>query len=364
MARPGILLVNDSLAIGGTEGQFVEVACGLDRSRWDVHVTCLRAEGPLAPRLLDAGVTAWTCGRGSFKSPRFALAVLDLAREIRRRGVRLVHTFDFYSNVLGVAAARVARVPVVASQRDLGDVRRRGQQRAQRLALRLATVVVVNGQSIGQRLRAEGIDARRIALVPNGVVLRRFGGPAPVRRFDRGRVGTIANLRPEKGMEYLIEAAARVRDAFPAARVDIWGDGPVRPRLERMIEDLGVGETVALRGATDRPETAMADMDVFVLPSLSEGRPNALLEAMASGLAVITTDVGDTAAVVHDEMTGLLVPPGDSAALAKAILRLLGAPDVASALGARASEQVRRESSMATMLGHLDALYARTLRAA
>ncbi len=364
MARPAVLLLNDSLAFGGTEGQFVEVACGLDRHRWDVHVACLRVEGPLKPRLDAAGITAWSCGRGSFKSPRFALAVLALVREIRRRRIALVHAFDFYSNVLGVAAARVARVPVLASQRDMGDVRRPDQRRGQRLALRLATRVVVNGEAIAQRLRSEDLDRRRIDVLPNGVVLSRFGDAAPARRFDRLRVGSLANLRPEKGMEHLLRAAVLVRDRVPAVRVDIWGDGPMRQRLERTVRALRVGDFVALRGATGRPEAALAEMDVFVLPSLSEGRSNVLLEAMASGLAVVTTDVGDSAAIVDNEVTGLLVPPADPAALAKAIVRLLEAPALAAALAERAGERVMREWSMHAMLARLDALYARTLEAA
>ncbi len=107
--HPAVLLIGDSLNLGGTEGQFVTVACGLNRARWDVHVSCLRAEGPLHARLERAGVHAWSCGRGSFKSPRLALAVLGLVRYLRAHRIRLVHSFDFYSNILGVPAARIAR---------------------------------------------------------------------------------------------------------------------------------------------------------------------------------------------------------------------------------------------------------------
>jgi glycosyltransferase involved in cell wall biosynthesis len=360
--RPGILLVNDSLRLGGTEGQFVEAVCRLDQSRWDVHVTCLRAEGPHAPRVLAAGLTPWSCGRGSFKSPRFATAVWALAREIRRRRIALVHTFDFYSNILGVAAARLAGVPVIASQRDMGDVRQRGQQIAQRIALRCATAVVVNGEAIAGRLRAEGLDGRRIAVVPNGVDLQRFADGAPARRFDRQRIGSLANLRPEKGMQYLLHAAVLVREQFPAARIDIWGDGPMRGQLERLVTTLGVGGTVTLHGKTEQPQRVLDDLDIFVLPSLSEGRSNVLLEAMAGGLAVIATDVGDSAAVVEDEVTGLVVARADPAALAKAIVRLLESPDLTTALAGRARARVMSEWSMPGMLARLDDLYARTLR--
>src|SRR5438445_11178542 len=106
MTRPGILLVGDSLNVGGTEGQFVEVACGLDRSRWDVHLTCLRAVGTLRARIEAAGLSVSSCGRGALKSPRFALAVWGLVRYLHSHRIRLVHSCDFYSYYLGIYAAR------------------------------------------------------------------------------------------------------------------------------------------------------------------------------------------------------------------------------------------------------------------
>ena len=121
--RPPVLLLGDSLMFGGTEGQFVEIARGLIRSRWSVHVGCFRAEGPNRARLDAAGVCPVSYGRHSLRSPRFALSVVGLARSLRAARIGLVHSFDFYSNIFGVLAARLARVPVIASQRDLGDFR-------------------------------------------------------------------------------------------------------------------------------------------------------------------------------------------------------------------------------------------------
>src|SRR5262249_21176653 len=118
--RPSILLVGDTLAIGGTERQFTEIACGLARAGWDVRITCLRAEGPFRDYLKQSGIEPWSCGSGSLKSARIARDILKLARYIRRQRIDLVHSFDFYSNVYGVLAGRLAHTPVVlASQRNL-----------------------------------------------------------------------------------------------------------------------------------------------------------------------------------------------------------------------------------------------------
>src|SRR3989449_4273831 len=210
MTRPGIPLIGDSLNVGGTEGQFVEVACGLDRSRWDVHLTCNRAVGPLGARIEAAGLRVWSCGSGSFKSPRFALALWGLARYLRAHRIRLVHAFDYYSDILGVIAARLARVPtVIASQRELGDLRTPLERRFYRLAMRLADYVLVNAQAVAERLaHARVLGPERIVLIPNGVNTVRFS-PQPIPQRHRAghvMVGALANLRAEKGLEHLVQA--------------------------------------------------------------------------------------------------------------------------------------------------------------
>ena len=358
--RSPILLLCNELNFGGTEGQFVEIACRLDRSRWDPHVSCVRAEGPQRARLGAAGVHAWSCGRGSFKSPRFAVAVVKLASFLRAHRVRLVHCFEFYSNLLGVPAARLARVPVViASQRDLGNLRPPSQRRLHNVALRLADYVVVNTGTVAERLeKARIVAPTRIVVIPNGVDCTRFS-PSQGEDHPSGRIliGAVAMLRPEKGLVDLVQAAGHVVERCPQARFLIWGEGPLRPQLEGLVRDLGLGGAFALAGATLEPEAALRQLDIFVLPSLSEACSNALLEAMASGRAVVATRVGGTPALVEDEVTGLLVPPGDPAALAKAILRLIEEPALASALAARAQKWVRAEFGIDRMVARFEALY-------
>jgi len=363
-SRRAILLMGDSLDRGGTEGQFVEIATRLDRSRWNVHVSCLRAEGPLRARLEQAGVRAWSCGRGSLKSPSVLAAIWELARSLRRSRIRLVHSFDFYSNILGVLAARLARVPaVIASQRDLGDLRRWPDRRVHSIMLRLADRVLVNSQAVADRLTAHRALARRIVLVPNGVDFVRFSPPAgPTGRRSGGvTVGTLANLRAEKGLADFVEAAALVRERCPDVRFAVWGEGPQRPHLERLVAELGVGGAVELRGSTAEPEVELRKLDIFVLPSLSEACSNGLLEAMATGLPVVTTNVGGNASLVEDEVTGLLVPPGDSRSIAEAIVRLIQRPAFAAELAARGRDRLQATFGMDRMVARVEALYDGTL---
>jgi glycosyltransferase involved in cell wall biosynthesis len=362
--RPGVLLVGDTLNLGGTEGQFAEVACGLDRSRWDLHVCCVRAEGPLRARLEAAGLQPWSVGPRSFRSPALARAILRLARHLRRHTVRLVHCFDFYSNILGVSAARLARTPVViASQRDMGNLRSRAQQAIHSLALELATHVLVNSDAIAARLAGTRAARRgRLVVIHNGVDLARF---APVTNGSSGRapvtVATLANLRPEKGLRQLVEAAAVVAQKAPRARFVIWGDGPLRGELDALIRERGLTGAVQMPGPTRQPENALRGCDVFVLPSLSEASSNVVLEAMGTGLPVVATRVGGLPGLVEDESTGLLVPPDDVQALAQAIMRLLETPGLAASMGARGRVRALAEFSLERMSERVDTFYCRAL---
>lgn len=358
--RTPILLIGDTLNTGGTEGQFVEIACGLDRSRWDVGVACMSAEGPLRGRLEAADLRPWSCGPRSFKSPRFVMAVASLARYLRRQRVRLVHTFDFYSNLLGIPAARLAGVPaILASQRDLGNLRSPLQQRLHRTVLRLADRILVNSQAAAARVETyRGLAPDRVVLIRNGIDLARFPmSSRPIPTPGRVTVGTLTNLRREKGMEDLVRAAAIVHTRYPAVRFVVWGDGPEKRRLEDLIRSLGLGDVVALRGRTSAPEAALRELDIFVLPSLSEASSNALLEAMASGPAVVATEVGGNVEMLDGGRAGLLVPPASPSTLAAAILSLAEAPSRSTELAARARRRVENEFDRSRMLADLENLY-------
>jgi glycosyltransferase involved in cell wall biosynthesis len=364
--RIPVLLLGDTLNVGGTEGQFAEVACGLDPSRWDVHVACVRADGPLRGRLEAAGLRPWSLGPSSFKSPGLAMAILRLTGYLRRHAIRLVHCFDFYSNIVGVPAARLARTPaVIASQRDMGDLRSRSQQSIHAATLGLATHVLVNSEAIAARLaRTRAARRNRLGVVPNGVDLARFEpATAPCDSGEVMTVATLANLRPEKGLVQFVQAAAIVTRKAPRVRFVVWGDGPLRTELEARIRALELTGRVELRGATREPAQALKQCQVFVLASLSEASSNVVLEAMATALPVVGTRVGGTPGLVDDQRTGLLVPPDDPAALAEAILSLVEAPDMAAEMGARGRARALAEFGLERLHERIDGFYCRALGA-
>jgi len=179
----------------------------------------------------------------------------------------------------------------------------------------------------------------------------------------RALLAAWRGMRTALSQEALVRAMALVRDRYPHGRLVIWGEGPMRAPLERLIRELALSEEAAVRGPTTTPEAALRELDIFVLPSLSEACSNALLEAMASGLPVVTTRVGGNPAVADDEITGLLVPPGDSATLAKAIIRLIEDPGLADRLGGSAREAVHSCFGFDRMLSRIQALYEQALGA-
>jgi L-malate glycosyltransferase len=361
--RRSVLLMGDTLNLGGTEGQFVELGRGLDRSRWLLHVACVLAEGPLRARLEQAGVEPWSCGGGSFLSPRFVPTVLHLARRMRALGVDLLHSFDFYSNILAIPAARLARVPVIiASQRDLGELRPRYQHRVHATVLNLATHVLVNSTAVAERLQGtRAARTGRLSVIYNGVDVARFAPPDAGAPDERTVVGVLANLRPYKGLRQLVEAAAHVIRTIPRTRFEIWGDGPLRPELEARIQALGLGYAIRLNGATKAPEDALRRCHVFVHPSLSEASSNVVLEAMATGLPVVATTAGGTPVLVEQDRSGLLVPPGDARALAQALVSVLNDSALAARLATAARARAVTEFAMERMLQRVEALYLRAL---
>jgi glycosyltransferase involved in cell wall biosynthesis len=360
-ALPTILLMGGTLELGGTEGQFAEVACGIDRSRFHVRVSCVRPEGPLRSKLEAAGVSVASATRGSMRPAAFVSALVPLVRELRDHDVRLIHSFDYASNLLSVPAARLARRTfAIASQRDLGNLRSAPREGLQRLTLRLAHRVLVNSEAVRDALLRSGrLPANRVTVVRNGVDLRRFH---PRRKQSRAAgdpvtVVTLANLRPEKGLGDLLDAAAIVRGRAPACRFQIWGDGPLRAELAVRARSLGLDGTLELCGRTETPESVLRAADVFALPSHSEASSNGILEAMASGLPVVATRVGGNPFLVEDGATGFLVPPGDPGALAESVVRLVEQPDEAERLANAALERTRSRFSTESMLRELEGIY-------
>jgi glycosyltransferase involved in cell wall biosynthesis len=334
-----------------------ELICRLDRRIFRVSAACLGDRGALRARVVAADIPIAEFPMRGFAKPRTFAQALHFAAWCRTQGIQLVHACDFYSNVFALPAAALARVPVrLGSRRDVFvPERRAAHRRLQHLSYGAAHAIVTNAGAAADRLVAEGIGRAKIRLIPNGLDAERFSRPR--RPSPYPVVTTIANLRPGKGHEVLIEAASTVVAQHPTVRFQIVGDGPRRQALEEQAAGRGLREHVLFVGHCDDVPAMLQRTDVFAFPSLMEASPNAVLEAMAAGVAIAASDAGGIPEVVRHRETGLLVPPGNPAALARAIVELLARPELRARLGESARQAVRSRFSFDRTTADFQALY-------
>jgi len=362
-------------AIGGTEQQVVNLAKGLDDTKFELHLACLKRTGQLLDHM-DKLERAPLCeyNINNLYNLRAARERLRFASYLRKNLIEIVHGYNFYPNMFAVPAARLARVPVViASIRDMGAYLTPMQQRVQQLVCRFAHSVVVNAEAIRQWLIAQGYPAEKITVIRNGIDASLFEG----RRGDGLRqelglparaslVAVISRLSPSKGLEYFLQAAALLAAGKEDLRFLIVGeaapwDTGYRDQLQAYTARLGLERRVVFTGLRlDIPEV-LSEVAVSVLPSLTEGLSNVLLESMAAGVPVVATRVGGNPEAVAEGVTGFLVPPRDPAALASAVQRLLDDAGLRARFSAASRRRVAQHFSIGAAIRETEGLYHRLL---
>ncbi|GEJ56287.1 glycosyltransferase [Anaeromyxobacter diazotrophicus] len=357
-----VLLFQNRFMVGGQERQALLHLATLDRARWEPVVRCLKLEGPHLADLAQLGIAPRSLEVRKTLRPGTLAKVARLAAELRAERVALVHAQDFYTDLLGSLAARLAGVPVVVTRVDLMHHLDAGRRVALRLASRLADRVLVNALAIRDLCLAEGVAPERIALVRNGLDLAEFDraarGPGPRAGPPAPEVIQVANMHhPVKGQEDLLRAFREVAREVPAARLVLVGDGARRPLLEALARDLGLAGRVEFAGQRRDVPALLARAAVAVSASHAEGLSNAILEALAARRPLVATAVGGTPEVIRDGESGLLVPPRAPAALAERVVRLLRDPALARRLGEAGRAVVEREHAVDVMRRSYDALY-------
>jgi glycosyltransferase involved in cell wall biosynthesis len=283
-------------------------------------------------------------------------AVLRLASVVKERGVHLIHTHDNKSHFLGRVAGRILGVPVVSTfhgQTKFGMELNIFKRKLYHWLVRKTDGLVTHFIAVSSELRDEllrrGIGADRISLIPNGIDADRFvqeasAEAAPGRlgvTSDRYVIGVVGRLSGEKGHRHFFEAVAPLCRERPQLRCLIVGDGPLRGALESEVSRLGIRDQVTFAGFRRHIAGMYSLMDMVVLPSLGEGLPVTLLEAMAMGRPTVATRVGGVPEVIRDGQEGLIVPPEDPASLRSAMVRVLDDSVLSERLGRAAAATVR-----------------------
>ncbi len=295
-------------------------------------------------------------------------AVSEVTGHLRRLRADVLCCNGYKPNLIGLLAARRAGVPVVAVSHGwtAATWKVRLNETLDRLVLRWVDRVVCVSESQAVRVRGAGVSAGRVVVIRNAIRPEAFGPPEPEYRTrlealftrpPRRLVGAAGRLSPEKGFGVLVEAAAAVTRAEPDVGFVLFGDGPLREALTRQIAELGLAGRFALAGFRTDLGRFLPHCDLLALPSYTEGLPVIVLEAFAAGVPVVATAVGGTPEVIEDRVSGRLVPPGDTDALARAILEVLDREDERRAMGERARLRVREHFAFAAQARQYERLF-------
>ncbi|MDB5342201.1 MAG: group 1 glycosyl transferase [Schlesneria sp.] len=347
---------------GGAEKAFTELVLGLDRQFWNARVFCLGPHAYFAEVLETHGINV-ICfnGRGANSFPG---VLWRLTRALRQFRPALMQTFLFHGNLVGRLAGRLAGVPYIVAGIRVAERRCRWHIRLDRWTNFLVDHNVCVSQGVADfSVQEAGLKARKVSVIPNGVDFATYANASPTDVSQLGSKGhfpvviTVGRLEEQKGVRFLLHAATVVLKKHPDCQFLIVGDGPERASLEALASSLGIGSSTHFAGHRGDVPGLLKAADLFVLPSLWEGMPNALLEAMAAGLPVIATAVEGSREIIESDESGLLVPAGNSSELATAILRVLNQSDLAARLSSGAQDNITKRFTNSSATAAYDHLY-------
>ncbi|MDQ2982480.1 MAG: glycosyltransferase [Actinomycetota bacterium] len=359
-----VVQVVPTLYTGGLERITVRLSIGLDPLVQRVVIATAGGE-PFEEVVRAAGIPIARIPR-PLRSPRKLIAAAwSLARVLRHERAHVIHAHNPTAGATAAIARSLARVPSVAIVTTFHGVNPHELGRASR-ALTLASDFVVGvSPTVTRELREIGISEQESRTVFNAVHLERARSPQEVREEfgleDAELVATVGRYVDEKNYPLLLEALAVLAERRPKLRALLVGVGPLEDDLRRQVRERGLGHVALVTGRRMDAHDIIAAADVFVLTSRTEAMPLALLEAMALGRAVVSTNVGGIKDAISDGQTGLLVPPADAPALAAALGRVLDDRALRRRLGEHAQRFVREHATEQAMVDRYIDIYATAL---
>ena len=356
-SRINILYVILSFEIGGMEQMVADLILSLDRSRFNPVVVCLKALGPIAVELEKMEVEIIKLEPMtpliSFLYPK------QLVDIIKDHKIDVVHTHSGAWHKAAIAGFWGGAKTIIYTDHGRFYPDSRKLIVLDRLYEPFTKHVVCVSDALAEYMaNTVGISKSKISCIINGIDEAKFHGARTPQKDVANRIGIIARLAPVKDLTTLIHALQILRDKGTEATLTIAGDGPERKNLEHLADSLGIINTVNFLGFRRDIPAILADIDIFVLSSLSEGTSLTLLEAMAAGKPVVVTNVGGNPAIVQNEENGLLVPPAEPAALAEALHRLMMDREMRERMSDANKCAIRERYSLREMASAYEQLYA------
>ena len=366
IAQIKVLYLITDLKLGGAQTVLLDILKNLDSERFSTSVACLfggdlpvgRELRQIGVKVIDLNMTRW-----------WRLGALSrFYRLVREHKPEILHASLFHASLLSRLVGRLAGVPIILTWRQNTHLGSPIRESLNRLTAHLDDGVIAVSEITRQaELQSSGIPAKKIKVIHNCIDTGRFR-PQDTIACLRMRsalgippgdfvAGMVGRLHPQKGIAHLLNAYAKLVEDFPTARLLIIGEGDLRQALENQTANLGLEQNVIFTGARTDIQNILISLDIFILPSLWEGLPLALLEAMSTGLPAIASNVGGTPEALIDGETGLLVPPGDEQALYQAIKRLIDEPDLRCRMGLAGRAQVKAHFAVGPTTQQLEDLY-------
>ena len=330
-----ILFIITSSGIGGAEKILCYTATGLDYNKYDISVCSLKKKGEIAADLEKRGIEVCCLHMGGRESSlgwlSSIIALIRLFPYLIRIRPTIIHSFLFRANILARIAGYLTGIPIIISSvRVMG-----GEKKYFHYVEMITSFMVDHYVAVSESVQRHIIDKSRISnekisVIYNGVNIKSQDNayeqnaktPFKIENEDRILM-TVGRLHKQKGHCYLIQAVSKVRKEFPKVKLLITGEGEEENNLKKLVKALDLTNEVVFAGLRSDIEGILPMAELFILPSLWEGLPNALLEAMAAGKPVVATKVGGIPEIVVHGETGILIPPRDTDALAIAIIDLL-----------------------------------------
>jgi glycosyltransferase involved in cell wall biosynthesis len=352
------------MPVGGAEDLVAAIVRGLDPERFAPAVATLGPPGPVGQELLTQGYEVISLGLDIQRTSTWRVAAA-VRRLLQAERPDILHTHLYHPNFYGRLGALGLGIDGIVATVHNSYAQVKFHRRLWNFFLGWAAdrIVAVSPQVWHDIRKYDGVPTSRVIFIPNGVNLKEIDTPLS-RKEAKAKlgvaglvIGTISRLEEQKGLAYLLAALPALRRQIDDFVVVIVGEGRQREALVKQARELGVWDIVRFLGMRrDVPEIQRA-MDIFLQPSLWEGLPLGLLKAMGAGLPVVATRVSGCLEVIEDGVNGRLVEPGDSEALARAILELARQPEERRRLGDAARNTVAEKYSLEAMLKRLEGLY-------
>jgi len=354
-----ILYVIPKMEVAGTEKHLYNLLHGLDRRQFSIRVICTRRFGKIGKKLKEEGYPIEKLGFNKGYDPRITLKLGSIIEEWKPH---ILHTYLFGFHLLGGVAGKWKRVPVIiSSRREIGKWKKFYHWWITRLGNCFSDYVIACSEEVKKyTIKKEKLKEERIKVIYNGINLKEFPFQKTFRKREK-KVGVIANFYPEKGHRIFLQGVPHIKREFPETEFVMVGDGELRKDMENLCREIGIEDTVKFLGVREDIPQILSSIQVLVIPSLREGLPNVLLEAMAVGTPVVATRVGGIPEVITHGREGFLIPPSDPQSIIRSVCFILSHPEKAEEMREKGRKLVENRFSLERMVKDYQEFYLSSL---